>query len=244
VKQNEEQMPRENVNKTEPYTQSLEDCRDEINHLQNNVKGDVESWIGILSNFRRNRKLPDGHAFKNKCLDGILDCGLSDEEAAYILSFTGGNSRWLNHPYRYGFPIESICRQFYAMNLENVLNKLPEFNNKYLYRMESQTAPVKEELEWFTKKTGSTIHTPYFLSTSLINFNSTEVTWHIKTLDLGSRARDLTRLTNNIKEEEVLFNRNAFFKILSVDSNKGMVELEEQTEIVDSIKLVGNYLSY
>ena len=224
------------------FKQFLDTCREEENHLQQNVKTTFErGWKPLFEEFRKNGRLNESIANSSICLSGLLEFDLTDEEAFFILGHTGSYSSWVNGPLRYGSELDTYCKQFFADRLDNVLNKIPSFNDNYVYRMDSPDGSKEQILKWFKKNVGAIIQIPFFLSTSKENWENTEVIWRIKTLKSGSKGKDLTLLTNNRSESEVLFKMNSYFKILDFEITNGIVEMEEIEKSTSGIKLIGLY---
>jgi hypothetical protein len=173
--------------------------------------------------------------------EGDNEYKLKDEEAFFILAFTGSYSSWINLPLRNGYPLETECKKYFADCLDNALDKVPCFNDRYVFRMDTPIGSKQNLLDWFKNNIGNIVTTPYFLSTSKVNYENAEITWYIKTLKTESKARDLELLTNNAIEKEVLFKRDAFFKILKVDHAEGVVKMEEVEKPENSVKLTGFY---
>jgi len=220
----------------------LDECKEEYNHHQQNVKRSYEiGWKPIFDQYRIKKSLPDAIGYRSIELSGIDEYKLTDEEAFFILSFTGSYSSWINLPLRNGYLLETKCKEFFASSLEKALEKLPSYNEGYVFRMDTPTGSKSVVLNWFEANIEKVITTPYFLSTATENYENTEITWHIKTLPNDSKGKNLELLTNNIPEKEVLFKRNALFKIKEIDHEKGIIEMEEVVQSDNSIKLTGFY---
>lgn len=232
----------ESIVNMENFIHFLDECKEEYNHHQQNVKKSYEiGWKPILEQYRNKKSLPDAMGYRNIELSGMDEYKLTDEEAFFVLSFTGSYSSWINLPLRNGYPLETKCKEFFANNLEKTLEKLPSYNDRYVFRMDTPTGSKSVVLNWFEANIEKVITIPYFLSTAKENYENTEITWRIKTLTNDSKGKNLELLTNNIPEEEVLFKRNALFKIKEIDHQKGIIEMQEVLQSDNPINLIGFY---
>ena len=221
------------------FNQFLETCKNDVNGNQQNVKDTFKKvWKPLLDHFRAKGYLPDQKSTKNIILNGIIEYNLTDEEAFFILAHTGSYSSWVNFPLRNSHDLPP-CQNYFAEGLDQSLSKLPSFNDEIVYRMENSLGEKNVALNWFRKNKGSVVELPYFLSTSKVKWSSTEMTWEIKTLDKGSKAKDLNLITNNKTEQEVLFQRNSLFEITNV--NRKIVEMKEVGHSNLSLSLTGYY---
>lgn len=225
------------------FTEFLECCKDELNHHGQNVKDSFENnWLPILQDFRNKKELPTHHRYNHLVLEGIFRHSLSNEEAFFILSHTGSYSSWINGSLRSGRQFDTQCQQYFADKLNEALSKLPCFNDKKVYRMdEPLTDDIEQVFSFFEKNNGKVMRTPYFLSTSKDNWENTSLTWDIKTLQEDSKARDLSLITNNNTEKEVLFKGDSYFKIKGVNRGSKIVFMEEVSECTMDADLVGFY---
>lgn len=177
-------------------------------------------------------------------LQGMIDYGLSEEEAVFILGYTASSSSWVNSDLRNGLDPDSKCKELFIRHLSDSLNKIPPYGSKTVYRMdEGCHNDPKIELEWFESKIGSVFRIPYFLSTAKEDYENSEIVWQIVTHHLNSKGRDISNLSNNKFEMEVLFDRNAKFKIIDVDKNRNYVFLQEIDPMQPSkFDLIGLYI--
>jgi len=224
------------------FNQFLEECKDELNHHQQNVKTSFEQgWKPLFDQFRKDKKLQDAHRNRHIVLQGIEEYNLSDEDAFFILSYTGSYSSWLNAGLRNGRDFDTKCQRYFASKLTLALDKLPCFNDEYVFRMDSPLGLKGQLAKWFNGNKGRVIHLPYFLSTSKDNYENSDITWHIKTMKNNSTARDLALVANNDTEREVLFKRDCFFQIGSIDGETGIIEMQEVEKTSNAIKVTGFY---
>jgi len=180
-----------------------------------------QGFIGLLDSFRKGNKTH----FEHYC--GILECNLTNEEAFLILAYTGACSSWLNDDKRNNLEYSSEGKKLYADSLNETLTKLTSFNDAIVFRMDSPSGDSKEILRWFKRKVSSVFTIPYFLSTAKEDYQNTPITWIIKTLPNNSLGKDISNITNNKYEKEVLFRRNSCFQITKVQIGKAQVFLEE-----------------
>lgn len=224
------------------FNKYLEDCKDDVDdHNQNLKRTFEEGWLPLFEQYRTTKTLQLKSTINNIVLSGLIEYNLTNEEAFFILAYTGSYSSWINQPLRAGQLLKSICKTRFAEILEKSLDKLPSFNCNYVYRMDSPDGLSQEVITWFKKIINKIVKVPYFLSTSKDNWESTDIVWKIKTMQANSNARDLHLLTNNCTEKEVLFKRNSYFKVLSVNEKNGIIEMEETDNIDFAYILTGLY---
>lgn len=162
-----------------------------------------------------------------KNLGGMVKNGLNEEEAFMILAYTGSHSSWVNSEMRNGQIINCKCKTEFIERLNNALAKIISFDNQIVFRMDSPSDDKEVILNWFKKKIGCIFKIPFFLSTAKEDYKNTEIVWNIKTLSENSLGKDISDITNNSTELEVLFNYGSCFKIDSVDFNRAYVNLIE-----------------
>lgn len=162
-------------------------------------------------------------------LEGVNTYNLTDEQAFCIYSYTTSCSDWINIGIRYKQEM-TICKKYYADFLDESLDKISQCSKEYIFRMDS---PDQDQIQsWKKKRIGDTINIPHFLSTSKENWDeestSTEwIIWRIKTLELNSKARDISNVTNSREEKEVLFKRNSCFMIEAINIDSKLIDLIE-----------------
>ena len=170
-----------------------------------------------------------GEEFKPN-LNGMVENNLTEEEAYFVLAYTGSASSWINSELRSGKTPLCICKQSYIHYLDKSLEKIAPSKNPIVYRMDSPYGDTKEVLKWFKKNKNKVINIPYFLSTAKEDYNNSPIVWKINTLSQNSYGKDISNLTNNKTELEVLFMRNAKFKIVNVDYASSIIFLSEVTQ--------------
>lgn len=99
-----------------------------------------------------------------------------------------------------------------------------------------------KELIWFESKMGKIFTIPYFLSTAKEDYDNSDLVWQISTHHTNSQGRDISNLSNNKYELEVLFDKGVKFKIKYLDRSKNYIYLEEvDSSSVSDFDLVGLY---
>jgi hypothetical protein len=189
----------------------------------------------------------EGNKRLEKHLGGMNALNLSELEATLILSYTARTSSWTNEHSRDSLKEDTDnFRKEHNSLLTEVLKKLPPYTQKKVYRMDfGSSANYKKELfyPWIENKIGKIIYVPYFWSTSKDKWDD-ELTWVINT-SRNSKARDISNLTQNPNEEEVLFIPGANFMIDRVDSKNNLIFLTEIESLDYDIPLIGlYYLNY
>jgi hypothetical protein len=185
-------------------------------------------------------KLGDQEILDN--LKGMKENGLSEEEAFLVLIYTASSSSWINEEMREGISVDCDCKSSIIRNLDNVLAKIKSHDNKVVYRMDNPLGDNAKVLSWFSKAVTLKFTVPNFLSTSMENYENSPIIWKINTLVEGSMGKDISNLTNNKHEKEVLFRKDSCFEILEVDFEAAMISLNEVKSNDDiSFKLTGHY---
>jgi hypothetical protein len=227
---------------TNSFYDFLEMCKGELNHHQSNVKDSFEKgWKPLFDYYRMHKSLPVRPRTQSIALHGIDLHGLSDEEAFFITSYTGSFSSWLNVDIRSGQNFSNKCKQCFARRLSAALDKLPPYAGKQVFRMDSPLGTTKQVIRWFQTNIGQVIHVPYFLSAAKVNYGNTPITWHIQTSAPLTHARDISSITNNMTEQEVLFRAGSYFQILEVESKSGLIDMVEVGPTPLAVKVTGFY---
>lgn len=147
-------------------------------------------------------------------LRGMQTFKLTKEEALYILGYTAISAKWIN-PYIQNE--QSIARncdaELFIKHLDQALKKVQSTQELILYRMDYQAERQCAYIEYHSKK-NSIIRLDYYLSTDKEEYPECEIIWRIKPLPNGkSKGKDITTITNNGAEKEVLFGRGSKFRI-------------------------------
>lgn len=219
---------------------SLEDtfrlCDGERNHHGLTLARSYEGFEAWFAAFENGSDKFDLH------LTYMRELGIPKEEAFFILAYTGTHSSWINSELRNGEELSSRCKQAFAESLDQVLRKLTSFNNQIVYRMDIPHDDDEETRTWFDQHVGAKFEVPYYLSTAQKDYHNTPVVWKIQTLAADSFGKDISKLTNNEFEREVLFRRHAKFEILGIEHGTGYVMLQELTkDAATDFPLVGIY---
>lgn len=165
--------------------------------------------------------------------------GLTAEDGFFIWSYTGSSSGWVNSDKRNGLEYNSDCKKHFADCLENSLAKLPPFLGT-AWRWEEADDELKK-FNWFKEHIGHKIAIPYFLSTAKDNVSADPMLWKIETVENGN-GRDISLISNNEFENEILFIRGAKFEITGVgDDNRTVFMKELSADTITDIDLCGVY---
>lgn len=168
---------------------------------------------------------------KEPCVAALKELGLTAKDGFFVWSYTGSSSSWLNGGKRNCNEYSSDCKKYFADSLEKTLRKLPVYQGK-AWRWEEADDKL-QKFNWFNERIGLSVRIPYFLSTSKDNITAKPMLWEIRTISNGY-ARDISQISNNPYEQEILFIPNAKFKIISVrDDNRTIVmrELPPDTDV-------------
>ena len=207
---------------SEDFESLLKLCDEEKDSFRLTIRDSFEKGFKLwFERYRMGDKSLDAN------LSGMLENRLSEEEAFYILVYTGGLSRWVNSELRNSETPKSQCKQTFVARLNQALDKMKSFNAGIVFRMDYPPGDKAIALKWFETKIGSKFRIPYFLSTAKEDYNNSEVVWQIKSLGDQSLGKDVSRLTNNKYELEVLFKTGSCFEILSVDIARSYIFLQE-----------------
>lgn len=150
--------------------------------------------------------------------------GLTADDAFFIWAYTGSCSSWLNSDKRNCNEYSSDCKRYFAEFLERAIKKIP-VHGGVVWRWEEADEKL-QKFNWFKEQVGSSVRVPYFLSTSKDNITADPMLWEIITIQSG-HARDISKISNNPFEDEVLFIANAKFKIISVKDDNRTVVMQE-----------------
>ena len=198
----------------------LTECNTEKNHHGQILR---DTYLVYQDWFRRYR---DGDKNLDPHLKSMIDNKLTDDEAFFILAYTGSYSSWINSKLRDGASLDSECKNKFASCLDHALSKMPSVKEEIVFRMDNPGCE-REILSWFDKHKRRKIRIPYFLSTAKEDYKNTNIIWEIQTRRINSKGKDISSLSNNKFEKEVLFMRNSWFRIDAVDISKNYVYLVE-----------------
>lgn len=165
---------------------------------------DLEAaYMGYISPDRK-----DGYV----ALGGIEQYGLTQVEALHILAYTGFSAKWINYKILdKSFNSDPNCLIFIE-NMDKALSKIDPPRSIELFHMTGYL--------WDGIEEGAEILTPCYLSTSIEDFENSNVVLRIKTLHSNSRARDVSTITNVKDEKEYIFLRNTKFKVIGIFREK------------------------
>lgn len=173
-------------------------------------------------------------------LKGMTENNMSEVDVIPILGYTGSWSSWINSELRNGGNITIEAKSMFIQALNTSLDKVCSVKGDTVYRMDSPSGDTGQILDWFSKNIGKVINIPYFLSTSKDDYKNTPIAWVISTLEENSKGKDISHISNNKYENEVLFQPDSKFIINEVKDNYIYM-----TEILSTnnsdINLVGLY---
>ena len=146
---------------------------------------------------------------------------MTENEKGAIAEYSSSKAYTLNEKLRNNLKLNKIEIEL-VNNLDKGLNKLPNYN-KATYRQIGFDFQGKEEYNRFINHhiNNKYINYEQYISSSK-NYNDYEVTDRLKveiTIE-GKTGKDIRGLTGIKEENEVLFKRNTYFKIIKVDENK------------------------
>ncbi|MTG99109.1 hypothetical protein GJV76_13365 [Myroides sp. BIT-d1] len=174
-------------------------------------------------------------------LDAITDYNIPLELAAIIYMYTAySHFDETNYQLRIldTIRIHKDIKE-YSNLLNKALNYLPHYKNQTVYRDIDNSN--EEIIKYYKQYIGEVITEKSFLSTHIESSRwsdeNTGVHFIIKTAN-ETNARDLRKLSFNSEEQEVLIKSRTKFRVISVDDQKNIVnmeELEKNNEVGDGI---------
>jgi hypothetical protein len=167
-------------------------------------------------------------------LDAIKLYDLSIEEASIIYMYTNHqiynnvNYQLRNRKVKVDEDVEE-----YKNLLNNSLDKLPSVNNMTIYRdINNPDDEIKGAMHYYIRNIGAKIICKDFMSChksdSRWSDEETGFQMVIKT-NKNSRGKDLSNITYNVEEKEVLFKSGTFFFVDDVNIEKTTVYLTEMS---------------
>lgn len=161
-------------------------------------------------------------------LKGMQTFKLTKEDALYILGYTAYSAKWIN-PYIQNerSMAKNSDAELFIMHLDHALKKVKSTQELILFRMDH--AERQDAFIEYRSKKNSIICIDYYLSTDKEEYPECEIIWRIKPLPNGkSKGKDITTITNNGAEKEVLFERESKFRIDEViNSSKLYIDMTE-----------------
>ncbi|MDM1352073.1 hypothetical protein HX014_15695 [Myroides marinus] len=174
-------------------------------------------------------------------LDAITDYNIPLKLAAIIYMYTAYEHFDVTNNQLRKRDTEKVDKDIkeYSNLLNKALNYLPHYKNQTVYRDIHNFSD--EIIKYYKQYIGEVITEKSFLSTHIENSRwsdeDTGVHFIIKTAD-KTNARDLRTLSFNSQEQEVLIKSGTKFKIISVDEEKNIInmeEIEKSNEVGDGI---------
>lgn len=102
------------------------------------------------------------------------DKGFCREEAFILILYVGFSSCWINTRLNNRKIKSDPLHKIVVEHLDFILTKLKPANELTVYRKDKHKK-IEDSYKWFTENSKSMIQTPWFLSTSIDNFDSSEV---------------------------------------------------------------------
>lgn len=146
------------------------------------------------------------------CVDisGMNKFNLTEDDVLILLAYTGASSKWLNPELRTGNWLNDENKVAFVERLDSVLNKINSFSGNALYHMAAKNDFI----------VGETVKIESYLSTSIEDFENSELKWIISPKSENSNCRDIQNITGNKYEREVLFRRGTSFKVVDIKHKK------------------------
>jgi hypothetical protein len=184
------------------------------------IDNDGMSYLELESAFQE-ILIDENNSESQVIIEGIESFDLSPDEALHVLAYTGWSAKWINSNIINGKYLRNISCLLFIENLDKALVKIQTVNNRIVYHMTSHM------IDNFS--VGDLLKIPFYLSTAKEDFENSNIVWVISTLDSNSRGRDISTISNNKYEKEVLFLRNSKFKLKNIrkEGDKTLMYLDE-----------------
>ncbi|MBX2950996.1 MAG: hypothetical protein KF870_00720 [Leadbetterella sp.] len=203
----------------EEYAQTKKKAAKNPRILFEEGKGEKDLFLSCFSNFLKTIDKEESSYKKAK-----EHYSFTIEESFVLFFYTSIGSNRINSSLSdNGYENAPLYVKTYTKLLENVLGKLPSFNENEIIHESSYSDLCKVlRKEWMTSP--NTIRFPSFISSHKGEKWGNRPGYYIKILtSKKSRGKDITKIKAN--EQEVLFMTNTEFKILEVKGKK--IRLEE-----------------
>jgi len=156
---------------------------------------------------------------------------ISIKEASIIMLYAGSHSEYINIEYHHDKLSErSNDKIFFENCLSYVLSKLPSYSGIVYRRDTSPDFVYTKNLEKLKRNIGNCFKVPFFLSTFGDKREFDEYSFKIQTLSENSKAKNIMYLSDKPNEKEVLFSKDSYFKIISIDENNKIIDVKEVVE--------------
>ena len=167
----------------------------------------------------------------------VINGSVSLANADAISNYSGELSKALNRAIRGNYLDFTVKVAAYDEVLLKALQSLPHHNDQTVYRMTKYVEDITPYAIYFDSKNGMVLSDPCYMSTSKDEWTSEKLVYEITTLQSDSNARDISRLTNNAIENEVLFIKGTRFLVKSIlkKEDRLIVEMKETVEEADDI---------
>ena len=179
----------------------------------------------------------------NEWLTKCSELSLSRLDGFMLSLLFGFESGWLNSVANTPNKTLATFQDEIIKRFERALIKLPKTSGEFVYRMDNYYSSPEEAINWWSIHVGRNIEIPFFLGTSMEDWQNTEVVWRIKTLKLNSKGYKTFLFHDQAFEKEVRFLRGSKFFVKSVTEGADItyVDLIEISNDTDSnVTLYGN----
>jgi|GEM_PF-3080571 len=170
-------------------------------------------------------------------LDDVISGEVSINDAELIINYSGNLSSMVHYRLKSGSMKKGTLIEKYEVGLHSALNKLPSYNSQIVYRMEIHSPSIPDYINYFSKYIGKVMEVPFYLSTSKEEWEDEIVFYVISTSTENSNAKDISRVTNNAVEKEVLFMKHSCFLIDKIErkNSKLYIHMKETSDFADFI---------
>lgn len=140
------------------------------------------------------------------CVDisGMNKYNLTEDDVLILLAYTGSSSKWLNPELRNGNWVNDENKVVFIERLDATLSKINSFRTNTLYHMAAKNNFIAGEI----------IKIESYLSTSIEDFENSELKWIISPKSENSNCCNIQNITGNKYEREVLFRRGTIFEVV------------------------------
>ncbi|MFN0293458.1 ADP-ribosyltransferase [Pedobacter helvus] len=174
-------------------------------------------------------------------LDDVKNGLVNLADADCITNYSGNMSRVVHPNLKNKTIDQTVLVKDFEQRLHLALECLPSFGQQTVYRMETHHPVISDYQNYFKGKFGQVMSVSFNLSTSKDDWEDEKVVYVINTLTENSRAKDISRLTNFAKEQEVLFLKDTHFQINRQEEKNGKLYIYMQ-ETLSPATFAYNYV--
>lgn len=155
----------------------------------------------------------EGANIENVNISGKEKFGLTEDETLYLISYTGHGAKWINLALRNDNWEQDKDKSNFVKMIDSALQKIPSVNNTTIFHATNSILPYSINTIFPVKS---------YLSTSIDILDGYSFIWKISTKKENSNARDISSITGNVREKEILFVRKTEFIIVNIEKKNNV----------------------